>query len=90
MNRSNKKKHVIYNRMHMGMLDYYRTTYVEITPMGIEVMAQFMHPTTVLPKFVVVRKKDSEEVGVFNTIDEANEIIEKAKRGKKAALMIKE
>jgi hypothetical protein len=38
-------------------------------------------------KFVVVRKKDGEIVGEFNTEEEALAEIEKAKRAKKAALI---
>ena len=94
MNRSNKRKQRIYNRMHMGMLEYYRNT----TPLGLAFLAESINQVLEeggyiqqpKPQFVVVRKKDGEEVGIFETLEEANEMIEKAKRGKKAALMLKE
>jgi hypothetical protein len=37
-------------------------------------------------KYVVARKKDGVIVGSYDTMDEAWEVIEKARKGKKAAL----
>lgn len=115
MSRNSQKKHLIYNRIHMGMMQYYAHTRVDLTPEGLALLAEiekaggwdqwFAQMPRVTKSdtftsiadghiasdvFTVVRKKDGEIVGIFETLGEANEAIEKARKGKKAALMLKE
>ena len=101
MSHKSKKKQRIYNRMHTGMMSYYANTMVELTPGGhaflddvekaggIEKYIEQMPRVTQWPPVItVVRKKDNEVFGRFETREEAEAVIEKARKAKRAALVI--
>jgi hypothetical protein len=57
-----------------------------VSPAPTQKIINDPHPVGI--KFKVVKKSTGEFVGEFETLEEANEVIEKAKKQKKAALIL--